>query len=97
MQFARDIDTCVWILRYTYDILLPVDKIPQPVDGEAESFELMDFAQVIAHIRNLEFKPNSALVLIDFYIRHGLITPETEPDYLKIISLMHTVLGLPVP
>lgn len=25
------------------------------------------------------FKPNCALVLIDFFIRHGIIAPDTEP------------------
>ena len=29
------------------------------------------------------------LVLIDFFIRHGYITPDTEPNYVEIITRLH--------
>ncbi len=84
-------------MEYTYDIEMPDSIIPTPVDGEAESFELLAFDEVMRRMRAHEFKPNCALVLIDFYMRHGLITPETEPDYLTILALLRTDLRLPVP
>ncbi|KDN38779.1 hypothetical protein K437DRAFT_251083 [Tilletiaria anomala UBC 951] len=84
-------------VEYTYEILLPSKVIPAPVDGEAEYFTLMSFEEAMQRMRNFEFKPNCALVLIDFYIRHGLITPDNEPDYLQILTLIHTDLKLPGP
>ncbi|KAK0541037.1 hypothetical protein OC835_000357 [Tilletia horrida] len=85
-------------IEYTYDLALPsADILPRPVDGEAESFELMTFDQVMKLIRQARFKPNCALVLIDFYIRHGLITPENEPEYVEVVAKMHNALGLPMP
>jgi len=85
-------------IEYIYDLALPsADIVPNPVDGEAEAFELMDFKETMKQIRQARFKPNCALVLIDFYIRHGLITPETEPDYVEIVAKMHNSLGLPIP
>jgi len=35
------------------------------------------------------FKPNCALVLLDFMIRHGLITAENEPNFLEIMTRLH--------
>jgi hypothetical protein len=37
--------------------------------------------------RTREFKFNCNLVLIDFFVRHGLIGPE-HPDYLAIVEGM---------
>ncbi|KAG6033234.1 hypothetical protein E4U41_006962 [Claviceps citrina] len=31
-----------------------------------------------------EFKPNVCPVLIDFMVRHGVVTPEGEPRYVDI-------------
>lgn len=28
-------------------------------------------------------------VLIDFFIRHGILTPENEPDYIEIVARLH--------
>jgi len=36
------------------------------------------------------WKPNSALVMIHLAIRHGILNPDNEPDYLDIVSLLHT-------
>lgn len=83
--------------RYTYDLPLPTTVIPHPVDGEAESFTLHSFDSALQLAQNFEFKPNCALVLIDFGIRHGLITPENETDYMQIVALLHADLGVPVP
>ncbi|KAK0278415.1 hypothetical protein LTR35_009154 [Friedmanniomyces endolithicus] len=67
-----------------------------PNDGSVEAFELMTVAQVIHALSNKEFKANSALVMLDFLIRHGAIKPEDEPDYTEICSRMHRKLEFPV-
>ncbi|WFD44885.1 thiamine diphosphokinase [Malassezia psittaci] len=84
-------------MQYTYDLALPSDEIVlHPEDGEAESFELLSVSTVIDKMHKNEFKPNCALVLVDFLIRHGYITPETEAYYARILSTLHTDLRLPV-
>ena len=40
-----------------------------PNDGEAEQFTLMSTDDIVKHILDESFKPNCALVLIDFFIR----------------------------
>ena len=34
-------------------------------------------------------RPAMRLVMADFLIRHGAITPDNEPDYERIIRAMH--------
>ena len=67
---------------YCYDLELPVDFEPVNTDGELECFYLMSADEVMRIVRETEdFKFNCNLALIDFFIRHGLIRPDTEPDY----------------
>lgn len=75
---------------YVYDLLLPPDIIPKPgCDKEVERFELMDVEQVQAALVANKFKPNCALVIVDFFIRHGIITAENEKDYIEISARLH--------
>jgi 8-oxo-dGTP pyrophosphatase MutT (NUDIX family) len=61
---------------YCYDLILPEDFLPRPADGEVESFELWPIEKVIATVKNTnDFKFNVNLVLIDLFIRLGLIEP----------------------
>lgn len=82
-------------VEYIYDLKLPANVIPKPCDSEVEEFYLLSIEQCKQALANGEFKPNCALVLIDFFIRHGILTPENEPDYLEIISRLHRLLEFP--
>ena len=72
---------------YVYDLDMPHDFTPRPFDGEVEEFRLRPIAEVAAIVRDSldEFKFNCSLVIIDFLIRHGLITPE-DPDYFGLVT-----------
>ena len=68
--------------QYCYDLELPADFAPVPADGEVAEFMLWPIERVAQTVREtFEFKFNCNLVIIDFLIRHGLIDPDTEPDY----------------
>ncbi len=59
---------------FCYDLMLPADFVPRPADGEVESFELWPLRQVWEAVRDTnDVKFNVNLVLIDLFIRHGLI------------------------
>ncbi|KAM5476143.1 putative thiamine diphosphokinase [Microsporum audouinii] len=75
--------------EYVYDLQLDPSVIPKPCDAEVEDFWLWTVDQVKEALSNGEFKPNCAIVLIDFFIRHGLLTPENETDYLEILARIH--------
>lgn len=83
--------------QYVYDLELPEDVEPKPSDDEVESFELKTVEEVKESMRNGEFKPNCALVLLDFFIRHGILTMETDENYIEIVSRLHRRLEFPSP
>jgi 8-oxo-dGTP pyrophosphatase MutT (NUDIX family) len=59
---------------YVYDLILPEDFAPHPSDGEVEHFELWPMAKVFETVRDTDaFKFNVNLVLIDLFIRLGLV------------------------
>ena len=63
-------------LLYCYDLDLPEDFIPQPSDGEVEAFELWPIGRAVEAVRDGDsFKFNVSLVLIDLFLRQGLIGP----------------------
>ncbi|KAK3678186.1 hypothetical protein LTR78_002282 [Recurvomyces mirabilis] len=74
--------------EYVYDLELPEDVVPKPSDDEVEGFELMTVEEVKEHLRRGEYKPNCALVLIDFFIRHGII-PAEEEGYVEMVARLH--------
>jgi 8-oxo-dGTP pyrophosphatase MutT (NUDIX family) len=80
-------------ILYTYDLLLPSDGSIAPtknsLDDEVHSFSLLSVEEVLRALLERRFKPNCALVMIDFFVRHGLITPENEKHYSEIVARVH--------
>ena len=75
---------------FLFDLDLPADFVPRNTDGELTGFELWDLGEVIARVRETDdFKFNVAPVLIDFFLRQGLLDPDREPDYLPIVRQLH--------
>jgi 8-oxo-dGTP pyrophosphatase MutT (NUDIX family) len=58
-----------------YDLWLPEDFQPAPTDGEVAGFELWPLDRVLAGVRETDdFKFNVSLVLIDLFLRRGMVT-----------------------
>ncbi|KAI5846052.1 NUDIX hydrolase domain-like protein [Tricharina praecox] len=83
-------------VQYVYDMEVGDDVVPRPGDDEVQDFHLLTMDEVVSELRAGRFKPNCAVVLIDFFIRHGIITPENEPDYIEISSRIHRTLEFPL-
>ena len=81
---------------YVYDLEVNGDVTPTPKDGEVKEFYLMSIEEVKAALANDEFKTNSAVVMLDFFIRHGIITAEEEENFVEIVTRMHRRLPFPV-
>lgn len=80
-------------VQYVFDLELPDGFAPLAVDGEVDSFELWPVSRVMERVRDtFDFKYNCNLVLIDFFVRHGLIEAD-DPDYLAIVSGLRATLG----
>ncbi len=59
---------------FCFDLMLPEDFTPRPVDGEIAGFELWPLAEVLERVaRTDDFKFNVNLVLIDLFRRQGLL------------------------
>jgi 8-oxo-dGTP pyrophosphatase MutT (NUDIX family) len=70
-----------------YDLELPPEIEPRPADGEVAGFRLLPAREVAAIVRDTAHcKPNSALVLLEFLLRHGVLDeelPEQERTALR--------------
>ncbi|OTA57760.1 NUDIX domain-containing protein [Hypoxylon sp. EC38] len=82
-------------ILYLYDMEVDHTVVPKPRDEEVQEFYLLDVQQIKEAMLRGEFKPNCASVMIDFFIRHGIITEDNEPDYLDIITRLHRTLPVP--
>jgi len=76
-------------VMFNFDMEVPKEFIPKSRDGEMSSFELFPAEKVMQICSETQnFKFNCAVVNIDFFIRHGLLSP-MYPDYLNIVKRMH--------
>lgn len=75
------------VVLFNYDLHLPKDFVPKPVDGEVEEFFVWTIDQIKESIgRDYPdpIKPNCYVVIIDYLLRLGHISPETK-GYLDIV------------
>ena len=74
---------------FAYDIELPAGFEPKNTDGEIVRFDLMPAHGVVERVRSTDdFKFNVNLVILDFAIRHGLISVD-DPEHLDVASGLH--------
>jgi hypothetical protein len=74
---------------FCYDLDCPKDFVPQISDDELVGFELHDARDAIALAAEGDaFKFNVNLVLVDFGLRHGIISTD-NPDYLALTTGIH--------
>jgi 8-oxo-dGTP pyrophosphatase MutT (NUDIX family) len=83
------------VVLYVYDLELPPDMVLTPKDGEVAEFYLWEVEEVKEAMLREEFKPNCNLVMLDFFIRHGIVTPENEVNFVDIATRLRR--SLPVP
>ncbi|CAN0448834.1 unnamed protein product, partial [Laminaria digitata] len=63
-----------------FDLEVPEYFVPYNGDGEVEEFLLMPVEEALESIKTdlAKWKPNCALVMIDFALRHGFLDPDHE-------------------
>jgi 8-oxo-dGTP pyrophosphatase MutT (NUDIX family) len=86
---------CQWV----YDLELPADGsvTPCPKDGEVESFRLQTVEEIQEQLAQGLWKPNCAMIMLDFFVRHGILTPENEPYYDEPRARAHRHIPFPGP
>ena len=72
---------------FLFDLEVPGSFVPRNTDGEISGFTLMPVEEVAERVRTtFDFKFNVNLAIIDFLIRHGVLLPDNEPDYLELVN-----------
>ncbi len=62
---------------HCFDLELPESFLPEPQDREVEAFELWELPRVLETMRGTDdFKFNVNLVLIDLFLRRGMVRGE---------------------
>lgn len=82
-------------LLYVYDLELDANIVCRPHDHEVQDFYLMTVEDVKETLAKGEWKTNSAVVMLDFFIRHGIINEGNEKHYAELIMRMHRRLPFP--
>lgn len=80
------------VVLFNFDLELPEDFLPQANDGEVESFfkwTLKDIAKSMDPEYDDPIKPNCYLVIIDWLMRTGAISPDS-PKYLDVLRSLRS-------
>lgn len=83
-------------VEYVYDMEVGEDVVLQPRDGEVETFYLWGVERVREALGRGEFKPNCAVVMVDFLVRHGCLTGENERDFERVVGRLRRELPFPM-
>ena len=75
--------------EFVFDLELPETFSPGNNDGEVESFKLVPVAEVRSLICSDQYKTTSCAIALDWLIRNGIVTPETDPDFPAIVENIH--------
>lgn len=67
------------------------------IKGSELTIQLMNLNTVREHLFAGDFKPNCGAILVDFLMRHGLLSAENEPKLLEIRWGLARRLGLAMP
>jgi hypothetical protein len=77
-------------VQFNFDLELPDDFTPKNTDGEVEEFSLWPARSVLERVETTDdFAYDSALVVIDFMIRHGIIEAD-HPQYSELLLGLRT-------
>lgn len=82
-------------LKYVYDMEIGEKTPLRPADSEVEEFRLMTALEVKTNIVEGRYKPMCVMVLVDFLVRHGILTIENEKDYAELVARTHRNLPFP--
>lgn len=83
-------------VEYTYELGLDPSMTPEPGDSEVKCFRLYTIEEVLQALKRRLFKPNSAIVVVEFLIQLGILTQENEPSYFEILSHLYCKLEFPI-
>lgn len=82
-------------VQYVYEAQLEPGLLHRSHCEDVDIYMLLPIDEVLSALRRREFTPRSAVVLVDFFIRHNIIVPENDPYFIEIFSRLHRHLDFP--
>ena len=82
-------------VSYVFEMEVPARWRPDISSGEVAEVFCWTVDEVRAAMARGEFKHTIAMLMMDFFIRWGIITQENEPDYEEIVQRLHRRLPRP--
>jgi len=80
---------------FEFDIEIPPNVIPEPLDGEVSGFQLVRTQTVLQMIATPSvFMPGAGISTLNFFIRKGLFDVEDE-NYYNLVTLLSTCRAVP--
>jgi 8-oxo-dGTP pyrophosphatase MutT (NUDIX family) len=81
-------------VQFCYELKLPKDMVLAPGEAAVSEIVLLNVEQLKVALAKGEFAPLTGCLILDFFVRHGILTFENEPNYISIASRMHKPLDL---
>lgn len=74
---------------FNFDLQLPEDFAPVAADGEMAGFRCTPIDEVCELVASSDplFKPNVGVVVVDFLMRNGFVSPD-DPGYLQLLGAL---------
>ena len=85
--YNEELKTLTRAVLFNYDLKLPNEFVPKPVDGEVQEFFRWSLPQILESMApdyEDPIKPNCYTCIIDWLLRTGKISPDT-PGYLDVL------------
>jgi 8-oxo-dGTP pyrophosphatase MutT (NUDIX family) len=81
-------------VQFCYELKLSKDVTLVPGEPAVQEIVLLNVEQMKEALAKGEFAPLTGCLILDFFVRHGILTFENEPNYISIASRMHKPLDL---
>ncbi|KAF1962041.1 thiamine pyrophosphokinase [Byssothecium circinans] len=81
-------------VQYIYDMKVVPDVTPTLFDQEVSEMRLYSIDEIKTALDDGEFTPANACLILDFFIRDGLVTYENEVNYVQILTRLRRPLGI---
>ncbi|KAI1368739.1 putative thiamine pyrophosphokinase [Xylaria arbuscula] len=82
-------------VQFVFDLELDPKTELSPAEPGIEWLRLLSVSEVIDALKRHEFKGSCASVMVDFFVRHGIINAENDCDFPEIVSRLHRRLPFP--
>lgn len=83
-------------VQFTYEMKVGTEFVPKPGDdNEVESITLLHVEEVKKALGNGDFTPANGCVVLDFFVRHGIVTFKNEENYVEIAWRLHRMHEFP--